>query len=44
MIRLKSLLLEFDLNATGELEKAKEIGTDILKKGTDILTGGGIKF
>jgi hypothetical protein len=24
MIRLKSLLLEFDLNAPGELEKAKE--------------------
>lgn len=33
MIRLKSLLLEFDLNATGELEKAKEIVKGLQARG-----------
>lgn len=33
MIRLKSLLFEFDLNATGELEKAKEIVTGLQTRG-----------
>ena len=33
MIRLKSLLLEFDLNAPGELEKAKEIVKGLQARG-----------
>ena len=33
MIRLKSLLLEFDFNSDGELEKAKKIYDGLLARG-----------
>lgn len=43
LMNLATINIDFsDIQKT--IEKAKEVGTDILKKGTDIFGGGGIKF
>lgn len=44
-IKMTTCLKDLLTNNVGKtIQKGVEVGTDILKKGTDILSGGGIKF